>query len=78
MYNILMNDKDVKRAVLIEFGFGEVNPKEVEKWVRVNFPMEYKALKAYKNHESNVIYLERENMTVDERSKLLDDILADE
>ena len=41
IYNELMKDDDIKRSVLIEFGFGTVNKLDVVEWVKEKYPDEY-------------------------------------
>lgn len=41
IFNALMQNEQIKRAVLIEFGFGYANPKKVVNWVKKQFPEKY-------------------------------------
>ena len=45
MYDLIMMMPILKKEVLIQFGFGEVNPKDVEQWIYQKYPNDYKELK---------------------------------
>lgn len=70
IFEIAMSHDVLKRKILIEFGFGEVSPKEVEKWIRHTYPLIYKELKRQKS--GNLIELKAETMTREQRSEILD------
>lgn len=84
MYDLIMMMPTWKKEVSIQFGFGEVNPKEVEQWIYQKYPDEYKGLKQGLAHynrtfgKSNVVPLKREPMTQEERSTMLDVMLENE
>jgi len=87
MYDVIMLSREWKKEILIELGFGTVSVKEVESWFRNKYPMDYKTLKInlkwikqqikdgnemFKEFEKSVIRITAENMTRQERDKLLD------
>lgn len=83
IYDLIMIVPKLKRAVLIEFGFGAVKPKKVEQWVRYNYPIEYQKVKTAQQlinnalieagyEKFNVIPFEVEATTQQERSAFLD------
>lgn len=39
IYDAIMLHPTYKKEVLIEFGFGEVSPLEVERWFKNEYPM---------------------------------------
>lgn len=84
MYDLFIMMPTWKKEVIIQFGFCEVNPKEVEQWIYQKYPNDYKELKqglAQYNRtfgKSNVVPLIRETMTKEERSTLLDTMFENE
>jgi hypothetical protein len=79
IFNVLMEDAQIKRAVLIKFGFGNVNKKKVVEWIKKEFPFEYAEAKHNASlSKSNVVEFssrESEMMSADERSAFLDDVM---
>ncbi|WP_197224401.1 hypothetical protein [Lysinibacillus sphaericus] len=45
MYDLFIMMPTWKKEVIIQFGFCEVNPKEVEQWIYQKYPNDYKELK---------------------------------
>ncbi|MGE7928219.1 hypothetical protein [Lysinibacillus xylanilyticus] len=41
MSDLIMIMPTWKKEVLMQFGFGEVNPKEVEQWICRKYPNDY-------------------------------------
>ena len=50
IFDELMKDSYIKRAVLVEFGFGEVNKKKVVGWVKKSFLFSLLKLKKLYQH----------------------------
>jgi hypothetical protein len=71
IYELAMQDPVVQKKVLIEFGFGSVNPIKVERWLKKNHPYYYYELKR-KAVSQKVVPLEVESMDKDRRNKILD------
>ncbi|MFC4183017.1 hypothetical protein [Saccharococcus thermophilus] len=44
LLNELLQNKEIRKQVLIEFGFGSANPKKVLKFIQEKFPTEYAEL----------------------------------
>lgn len=45
IFDELMKDSHIKRAVLVEFGFGDVSKKKVVDWVKKQFPLQFADIK---------------------------------
>lgn len=82
IYDGIMLEVDLKKEILIEFGFGEVSPIEVEKYIRNKYPMRYKTIKigvtrineVYKSNNL-VIPFKTETMTREQRNATLDNFM---
>jgi len=79
MYDVIMMHPAYKKEMLIEFGFGEFSPLEVERWFRQTYPMtnkQYKENLKYVNELINegtiVVPFKLEAMTQQERSVMVD------
>lgn len=72
-----MDDQSLRKKVLIEFGFGTVNPIKVEKWVKKHYPATFNQLRKNAVQEK-VIHMEREAMTAQQRTKLIDNVFGKE
>ncbi|MBT2616125.1 MULTISPECIES: hypothetical protein [unclassified Bacillus (in: firmicutes)] len=74
IFTELMKNDQIKRSVLIKFGFGDVNKSEVEKWVKETYPEIYH--KINKNLKSTKVVefspREAEMITEEERTAILD------
>lgn len=71
---LAMQNPDLRRAILVEFGFGHVSPKKVEKWLREKYTVQYAELKR-NSKKSNVIQFETELTTSEHRTKILNNCL---
>jgi hypothetical protein len=78
LFTQLMKDEDIKKAVLVEFGFGNVNKLKVNKWVKEQFPVQYAEIK--KNIPSKKVVEfasnETEMTTREERDVFLDRVIG--
>jgi len=73
IYDLAMQDKEFRKLVLIEFGFGEHIPLKVEKWLKKNYPYkvaEWRKLRV--SLKENVTPLYQQGMTMEERTALLE------
>ena len=75
MYELIMNDQKLRKQVLIEFGFGTVNPIKVEKWVKKHYPSSFNQLRKNAVQEK-IVQLEREATTAEYRTKLIDNVFG--
>lgn len=74
IFSELMKNDQIKRNVLIKFGFGTVNRSEVERWVKEKFPETYCAIKKGLKSTKVIQFApkETEMITAEERSAFLD------
>ena len=74
IFDELMKDSHIKRAVLVEFGFGDVSKKKVVDWVKKQFPLQFADIKKGIPTSKVVGFSsgESEMMTAKERSDILD------
>ncbi len=70
-----MKDEFLRKQILVEWGFGRVNEKRVEKWLKKEFPFEYAELKR-NTEQSNVIPIATDLTTAEERTDFLNRVLA--
>lgn len=72
----LLKNKEIRKQVLIEFGFGNANPKKVLKFIQEKFPFEYAELSSKTiPNSSKVVQImpkEVELSSRDERDAILD------
>ncbi|USK69196.1 hypothetical protein [Peribacillus asahii] len=69
-----MQNEELRKAILIEFGFGEVKPKKVEKWLKEQYPVQFAELKR-NTKKSNVLQFSTELTTAEERTAFLDRVM---
>ncbi|MFJ8264763.1 hypothetical protein [Peribacillus asahii] len=69
-----MKNAELRRAILVEFGFGEVKPKKVEKWLKEHYPVQFAKLKS-NTKKSNVLQFSTELTTAEERTAFLDRVM---
>jgi hypothetical protein len=78
LFNELMKDDQIKRAVLVKFGFGNVNKSKVTKWVKEQYPVQYAEVK--KNIPSKKVVEfspnETEMTSREERDAFLDKVMG--
>jgi hypothetical protein len=78
VFTELMNDPQIKRAVLVQFGFGDVNKSKVNKWVKEQFPIQFADIK--KNIPSSKVVKfesnETETTTRQERDAFLENVMG--
>lgn len=74
LFKELMKNDQIKRSVLIHFGFGNVNKSKVEKWVEKTYPEFFYEIKKNMRFTNLVEFAPREIeiLTANERSALLD------
>lgn len=71
IYKEIMNDSYLSKQVLIHFGFGEVTPIKIERWVKKEFPnLYYQCKRAAK--KDNIIPMRVEAMSKERRDSILD------
>lgn len=75
----LMKNDEIKRSVLIEFGFGNVNKLEVVKWVKEKYPFKYFNVKKGMESIDLIEFAPREieMMTAEERTSILNQVLLE-
>lgn len=71
VFNQAMSDPVIKKLILIEFGFGEVSPVKVEKWIKKHYPHKYAEYKRDLRTQK-VLPFKQEMMSKTQRSALLD------
>ncbi|SER09064.1 hypothetical protein SAMN04487944_101194 [Gracilibacillus ureilyticus] len=78
VFDQIMNDEIFKKLVLIEFGFSEIEPREVEEWFKCEYPMEYEEFKQVFKNGNVVGFNPRlvEATTPEERNEILDKFFA--
>jgi hypothetical protein len=78
LFTELMNEPDIKRAVLVQFGFGQVNKSKVNKWVKDQFPVKFAEIK--KSIPSTTVVKfepnETETTTREERDAFLGNVMG--
>lgn len=66
-----MKDPYLSKKVLIQFGFGEVTPIKIERWVKREFPnLYYQCRRAVK--KDKVVPIQVEAMSRERRDSILD------
>ncbi|RBW69464.1 hypothetical protein [Bacillus taeanensis] len=76
VFNEMIKDEAIKKQVLIEFGFGNVQVKQVEKWLKDTYPSKYAELKK-KVKNGNVVGFNPKSVEVttrEERDAILDKV----
>jgi hypothetical protein len=71
IFELMMEDPIIRKQVLIQFGFGEINPKRAENWYKKFYPPMYHQLKR-KAKAQKVVQFSVEGMAKEERDRLLD------
>lgn len=69
-----MQDQFLRKQILVEWGFGQINEKRVEKWLKQHFPFEYANLKR-NTEQSKVIPFATDLTTAEERTDFLNRVL---
>lgn len=78
VYDAIMLDPDLKKEVLIKFGFGQVEPKRVEEWFKKKRPETYHALRKALHTDKVVGFNPRETEATSKeyRNQVLDNFMA--
>ncbi len=71
IYELAMQDPVIHKKILIEFGFGSINPTKAEQWLKKHHIYYYYELKR-KTVAQKVVPLEVEVMTEERRNQILD------
>jgi len=78
IYDVIMLDPELKKEVLIQFGFGQVEPRKVEEWFKKERPQTFHTLKKALRNDKVLGFnpKESEASSKEYRNQVLDNAMA--